>query len=380
MSAPTRDHLDGWGPGFWRLLEAVPDAIVVTGAEARIVTVNEQAERLFGYARDELVGQPIECLVPERLRGAHAGHRSRPSAAPFARPMGVAGVDLAGRRKDGTEFPAEISLSPMVGERGPLTVAAVRDVSERRRIDEERTKLREAEAAISARDELLSIASHELKTPIAAILLLTQRLQRQRADLPAAFGQSVDKLGRQSQRLSTLINALLDLARIRAGRLEPELCREGVDVGVLVASVIEDCSDLIAQSRSRVELRRDGKVECECDKGRTEQVVTNLLSNALKFGGGRPIAVSLSCVGGFVELRVEDHGPGIAPELLAHLFDRFERGGSAPGRAGLGLGLYISRGIATAHGGTIAVESRVGEGTTFTVRLPCAPRDSLRRD
>jgi two-component system, LuxR family, sensor kinase FixL len=182
------------------VLESVPDAMVIVDEDGNILFVNKVAEQLFGYPREGVVGQPIEVLLPARFRTMHHVHRSGYTAAPRTRPMGL-GVDLSGLRDDGSEFPAEISLSPFQIEGRTCICAAVRDVTDRKKIEERARLYRKAQAEVRERDEFLSIASHELRTPVTALQLQLQLLQRtaQRSieQLPQLLEDKIDALERQ---------------------------------------------------------------------------------------------------------------------------------------------------------------------------------------
>jgi PAS domain S-box-containing protein len=363
------------------LLELVPDAILIVERETgRIAYANAVAEGMFGYRRDELRDLAIEQLLPERFRERHQAHRSAYDAAPRARPMGL-GVDLMGRRRDGGEFLAEISLAPLSAEGKAFTIAAVRDVSERKRIERSAMLYRQAREELRERDEFLSVASHELRTPVTALQLQMQMLNRvaeRTADgLPDVVMHKLAALERQTRRVAQLVNELLDVSRMRLGRLD--LRPESMDLSELVREAVGQLREELERTGSRVEVRCGGPARGTWDRMRIEQVLTNLLVNAVKFGEGKPVEVTVSSDGETARLAVADRGIGIPVEAQARIFGRFERAVSPQHFGGLGLGLFIDRQIVEAHGGSIRLESVPGRGSTFTVELPCRPPASEER-
>jgi PAS domain S-box-containing protein len=356
-------------------LEYVPDAIVIIERRAgRIVFVNRVAEELFGYARLEVVGRPVEVLIPARVRAAHEVHRGEYDAAPRVRPMGM-GADLFAVTKSGQEFPAEISLAPLDDGTNTYAVAAVRDVTERKAIERRAQLYRKAQEELRERDEFLSIASHELRTPIAALQLRVQVMQRaaDRTDDPVGRQhlQNLAVLERLTRRITLLVNGLLDVSRARIGSLK--LDRTDVDLAEVMRQSADLLADELTRSGSKLVLGPMASVVGRWDRARLEQVVTNLLVNALKFGQGQPIVVSVRGDGARARATITDAGIGIAPEDQARIFERFERTDAARQFGGLGLGLYICRQIVEAHGGAISVQSAPGAGATFTVDLPREP-------
>jgi len=357
------------------LLEFVPDAIVIADRGGHIVYANRMANEVFGYESAELVGLKVEMLLPARFRGAHEAHRKDYDGAPRARPMGL-GMSLAALRKGGEEFPAEISLSPIRQGGEVYAVAAVRDVTDRKRTEEKAMLYRKAREEVRARDEFISVASHELRTPVAALQLQLQLLQRvarrSRETVPTAVTERLGLLERQTRRVALLVTELLDLSRMSLGRLE--LKREPVDVAELAREVSAPfLDDPAAAGGSPVELASDGPAVGQFDRVRLEQVLTNLLANAAKFGEGKPIVVRVESREDAIRLAVVDQGIGVAPEDRERIFGRFERAVPAQHFGGLGLGLYIARQIVEAHGGTIRIDSAPGAGSTFTVDLPRQP-------
>jgi PAS domain S-box-containing protein len=355
------------------VLESVPDAMVISHQDGRIVHVNGVAERLFGWERAEIVGHPIEVLLPARFRGMHQVHRAGYQAAPRTRPMGL-GLDLFALRKDGEEFAAEISLAAFHADGESYVIAAVRDVTERKKVEERARMYRRAQEEVRERDEFLSIASHELRTPVTALQLQLQLLQRaagRAAGKPEGLVHKVDALERQCRRIALLVNELLDVSRLRLGRLD--LRHEEMDLGEVVRDTVSHLQEEGVRLGSAIEVTVSGPVAGRWDRVRIEQVITNLLSNALKFGQGKPIRVAVWEDGDRARVSVTDQGIGIQQADQRRVFERFERAVSTEHFGGLGLGLYISREIVEAHAGSIRLESQPGAGTTFTVDLPRAP-------
>jgi protein-histidine pros-kinase len=366
---------------FRKLLESAPDAMVIVDAGALIIEANAQTEKLFGYARGDLLGRDVQTLVPARLREKHMAAREAYLREPSSRPMGSGG-ELYGLRRDGTEVPLEISLSPIEMEEGLVIAVAIRDVSDRRRAEKiEHELVREqvariaAEEAVRSRDDFVAVAGHELKTPLAAMLLQIQILRRTAHDgKPINIDQRIDKIARSGLRLERLVEQLLDVTRITAGRLRLE--KAPCDLAEVARDVADRFADASAQASSEVSVRVDEHVEGLWDRLRLEAVVANLLSNAIKFGSGQPIEIIVGNDRGQAVIRVRDHGIGIRPEDRNKLFRRFERAIAARDYGGFGLGLWICRNIVEASGGTIDVESEPHRGSTFTVRLPLGLEDA----
>lgn len=352
------------------LLELVPDGILVVDGRGAIVHANAVAAELFGWPREELVGQPVEVLLPVRYRERHVGLRQGYGQAPRARPMGL-GVELTALRRDGSEFPAEISLAPLPGGQGGEAIAAVRDVGERKRLEQKALLLRQAQEEVRARDEFVSVVSHELRTPVTALQVQIQMLERvvERSGAAGPVRDRVGALGQQARRLAGLVEALLDLSRIRLGRIE--LARAPVDLAALardVASPYQHDLDLARGSDIRVVAPQP--VVVPVDRVRIEQVLANLLANAVKFGEAKPIEIRVTAAPAGACIVVSDHGVGIEPSQAERIFGRFERAAPAQHYPGLGLGLYVAREIVEAHGGRIRAEGSPGKGAVFTVELP----------
>ena len=457
---------------FGAFLESLPDAIVIIDSEGVIAFVNAQTERLFGFSRHELLGQPVESLLPERFRIAHVRHRGGYRSDPRTRPMG-AGLELFGLRKDGGEFPVDISLSPLPTDHGVLLTAAIRDMTERKRAEEARALLatvvessddaifaqtidgtvlswnrgaermygytadeaigmpvarlappdREAEmeelratiargerveqyetvrvrkdgarrdvsltlsptrdpagrvtgsSAIArdvterkrmeaARDQFIANAAHELRTPLATLAGLGEILADHLHEMTTEqVAQSLAALRRQGARANALVANLLYLAQLDGGRVRFSFGT--VDVATAARRVLDAAPP---PRRTEVAIAVPEGLTVWVDPVRFDQVLTNLLTNAYRYGGPH-VSITGVRVDGSVEVSVCDDGTGVPADLMPRLFEPFARGSNAESHGGSGIGLALCRRLTEAFGGDMTYEW-AGPGARFAVRLP----------
>ncbi len=352
-----------------KVIESVPNGIVIVNDKGKIVLTNPVCNTIFGYEQGELVGQDIEVLVPAHLHGPHPAYRDAFLAAPETRPMGR-GRDLYGQCKDGTEIPVEIGLNPIESDEGTLVLATIVDITERKKAEETLARYTaELERSNQELDEYAYVASHDLRTPLEGIQSLAGWVQEDAAALlPEASQRHLQQIQQRASRLKVLLDDLL--AYSRAGRLETTL--DPVNVHELVEEVVNSLhppkefnfhiqDDLPQLTTAETPLRR---------------VFLNLIGNAIKHHDREDGAITVSCETSPTHyvFRIADDGPGIAPDFHDKIFMLFETLKPRDKVEGSGMGLAIVKKLLGACGGTIQVTSTIGEGTTFEFTWPIDSR------
>jgi PAS domain S-box-containing protein len=362
------------------VISSLAEGVTVQDAQGVLRLANASAERLFGLSQPELTGRNSSDSRWGAVRrdGTPLPGEEHPPMVALRTGRPQVDVVMGVQRADGTRVWLSVNAQPLFEPDGHTPAGVVSsffDVTERIRSEEERVRLlQEAQEAVRARDEFLSIASHELRTPLTPLNLKLHTLLRAAeatpdAGVPAArVAADVHVAQRQVRKLADLIRDLLDVSRLVHGKLSLNL--EDVDLAALAREVTAGLAPEAARVGCAVEVHAAGALVGRWDRLRLEQVLTNLLTNAVKYGSGQPIRVDVRAEGGGAVLVVRDQGIGIETEHLERIFGRFERAVSERHYGGLGLGLFITEQIVRALGGTITVESQPGQGATFRVHLP----------
>ncbi len=354
------------------MIASVSDyAIFMLDPEGHLASWNPGAERITGYREPEIVGShfsrfftPEDDADGKPARELHdAIHRGRFENEAWR------------VHKDGTRYWANVVITPMRNSSNELVgfVKVMRDLTEARKAEGERLRLAQAQEAVRLRDEFLSIASHELKTPLTALQLQLQTLCDRATPDDERAVQKLHRAMKIGGRLEQLIDALLDVSRIATGRLKLNL--ESFDLADAAREVVERLRDAATGAACELSLIADAPIPGLGDRLRIEQILTNLVSNAMKYGAGKPIEVTAARDADSAIFGVRDWGPGIPESELSRIFERFERAASTRHYGGMGLGLYVARQITEAHGGRITAANAPSGGALFTVRLPLAPRE-----
>lgn len=352
-------------------LDAAPDAMVTVDGQGRIAFVNIETEAMFQYSRADLIGRPVEMLLPERYRDRHSEHLVSYFVSPRRRPMG-AGLELYGLRKDGTEFPVEISLSPVSTERGTFVSSAIRDVTDRKVMERKLVEAREfAEQANRAKSAFLAAASHDLRQPLQTLTLLSSVLSR----VVPTDSKAATAVASQSEALrlmGELLNSLLDISKLEAGVIKPDITDFSVS-RVFKRLRAEFAS--LAEAKGLKLIVEDCDTVVRTDPTLLSQIIQNLIANAIRYT--RQGWVSLTCLAAPETVRIEvlDTGVGIPADELDLIFKEFyqarEDKGAAP-REGVGLGLAIARRMAGLLGCSLEASSTPGKGSCFSLTVPRA--------
>ncbi|MGE5140238.1 MAG: PAS domain S-box protein [Rudaea sp.] len=358
------------------IIDSSHDAIVSKTLEGVITSWNRAAEEMFGYSAAEAVGRHISLIIPPER-----AYEEDYVLDNIRRGEKVDHFETIRRTKDGRRLNISLTISPVRDARGIIIGASkiARDITDKKRLESEREELlarerrarQQLDQAVRARDELIAVAAHELRNPLNVFLLTLQLLHRVSGS-PAEFANArglIEKSRRQLGRINVLVDRLFDVTRIRAGTFE--LYRETFDLSGLVREIV---GRLASEHPSvPISVEAESTVQGNWDRTRLDQAITNLISNAVKYGRDKPIEVNVGVADSQALISVRDHGVGISAENLERIFDRFERAAGNLRIEGLGLGLWITKQIVQAHGGTVAAQSELGKGATFVIRLPLAP-------
>lgn len=377
------------------------EGILVANGESEIIRVNPSAEKLFGYQKDELIGQKIEILIPRRLAEKHVHQRTKYNSSPQARTMG-SGLELFGLKKDGTEFPLEISLSPYSTDEKKFVIAFIIDITRRKQAESklknysvelekqvrnrtlileeaieqlENTKLElhnslEKERELSElKTRFVSMASHEFRTPLTTMLTSLSLVNKygEKND-KTSQAKHVGKIKSSIHNLTDILNDFLSVSKLEEGKIEnlPQM----LDIPSFISEIISEM-EFLAVNNQIIQYKHEGETIGNLDKKLLKNILFNLISNAIKFSPEGGIIDIKSCIeDSKFKISVQDHGIGISKEDQKHLFERFFRGHNAMHIQGTGLGLSIIAKYAELMNGTINFESQENRGTTFTTIIP----------
>lgn len=351
------------------IVNSSEDAIVSTNLEGIIASWNPAAERLFGYGAAEAIGQSIRLIIP-----AERQTEEEFVLAQIRLGIKVEHFETQRATKKGRLLDISLTVSPVRNADGVIIGASkiARDITEKKQIERETELVRQQLVdALAARDDFIAVAAHELRNPLNVLMLVWRLLHAVAGDLRQS-GQVknlFDKSWSQLERLRTLIDRLLDVGRVQAGSFE--LYREKFDLSELIREVVNRFA--LEHPAIPISLELEPSIEGIWDRIRIDQVLTNVMSNAIKYGREKPVVVSASSSDGYALIALQDEGVGISPENSVRIFDGIGQAGKPSSDQGLGIGLWITKQIVEAHGGTVRVQSEPGVGSTFLVRLPLQP-------
>lgn len=347
------------------LLESATDAMMIIDRGGRIILANPTIEKLFGHPRQELIGKSMELLLPERFRNSHHNQLTNYFTQPGARAMGT-GMELFGLRRGGSEFPVDVSLSPLKTEQGLLVMATIHDITRRKQAEEQRDRLlRELESANEELKNFGYVVSHDLKAPLRAISSLADWLSTDYADKFDDEGKEhMRLLISRVRRMDSLIDGILQYSRV--GRVREVAV--AVDLNRLVHEVI----DLLAPAENIAVRIKNSLPTLMAEPTRIQQVFQNLISNAIKYmdKGEGEIQIASSAEGRHWKFSITDNGPGIDQQHFEKIFQLFQTLAPRDRVESTGVGLALVKKIVEMYGGCIWLESTVGQGSTFFFTLP----------
>jgi PAS domain S-box-containing protein len=347
--------LEGAEHPYRVLVESMNEGAISLSEEGVILYCNSAFARMVGVPLDQTMGRELREFVRFEERDSLQRMIKQVSHEDVRAEMTLL-------VSSGATLPTQFSLNTVNLEEGPSIGVIVTDLSERKRNEQ-------AEAAVRMRDEFLAIASHELRTPLSTLVLRLGLLERHAAKGDIDQVQpSVSRAQEQAQRIAHLVDRLLDVSQLASGKLKLELTP--CVLGDIVKDVAERLSEQAANAGSELRLDVSDGINARLDKFRLEEAVSNVLSNAIKYGAGHPVDIELKASGAKAILIVQDRGIGIPAEDLSRIFGRFERTSISRNYGGLGLGLYITSQIVEQHGGSVRAENRTDGGTRFVIELP----------
>ena len=347
--------LEGAEHPYRVLVESMNEGAISLSKEGTVLYCNSSFARMVGISLDQVMGHDVSEFVPTEDRDALKKLIKQGLRAPIRAEMTLL-------PSSGTCLPTQFSLNPVDLEGNPSIGVIVTDLSERKRQEQ-------AEAAVRMRDEFLAIASHELRTPLSTLVLRLGLLERHAVSGDMAQVQSsVNRAKDQTERMRRLVDRLLDVSQLASGRLELDLAPN--DLGRVVKEVVERFSDDASNAHCQLRLKVADGVKMPLDGFRLDEAIGNVISNAIKYGAGKPIDVEVKTTDHKAMVVVQDRGIGIPVEDLSRVFGRFERTAVSQNYGGLGLGLYIARQIIEQHEGSIRAENRSGGGSRIVIELP----------
>jgi PAS domain S-box-containing protein len=363
VSGPSGEKvftLEGAEHPYRVLVESMNEGAVSLSNDGTILYCNSAFARMAGFPLDQIMGRDVWEFVPAEQRDTLKRLIIDGRGEAVRTEMTIAGANL----------PTQFSLNPVNLEEGPSIGVIVTDLSERKRNEQ-------AEAALRMRDEFLAIASHELRTPLSTLILRLELLEHHAAKGDSAQVQtSVRRAQDQTERIGRLVDRLLDVSQLASGKLKLDLAP--CDLGDVVKEVAERLSEHASNAGSELRLILSNGIRARSDKFRLEEAISNVISNAIKYGAGHPVDVQLTTRDDKAVVVVQDRGIGIPAEDLSRIFGRFERTAISRNYGGLGLGLYIARQIIEQHGGSIRAESRSHGGARFVIELPLSANSEAR--